>query len=196
MPSMRRGLETERRPPRQSPTLLRAEPLHHRRSVGPYGHDADVQDRPVRRHPAQGPGPPHGPALFRVRLHHARQPEDQATFVCKNPDCGWSGSADHDAARNVLHLYRMGLALLPVAGRQSSGARSTSNPLPQGKRESPGFSWESTSMEVKGPPGLTSTSPARTDRSGSALNAGSPGPPTGDRGLSCRGRRRRSRTRP
>jgi putative transposase len=43
--------------------------------------------------------------------------EDQATFVCKNPDCGWSGNADHNAARNVLHLYRMGLALIPAAGR-------------------------------------------------------------------------------
>jgi putative transposase len=43
--------------------------------------------------------------------------EDQATFVCKNPDCGWSGNADHNAARNVLHLYRMGHALIPAAGR-------------------------------------------------------------------------------
>ncbi|WP_406477511.1 RNA-guided endonuclease InsQ/TnpB family protein [Streptomyces sp. NBC_01615] len=43
--------------------------------------------------------------------------EDQATFVCKNPDCGWEGNADHNAARNVLHLYRMGHALIPAAGR-------------------------------------------------------------------------------
>jgi putative transposase len=43
--------------------------------------------------------------------------EDQATFVCKNPDCGWSGNADWNAARNILHLYRMGLALIPAAGR-------------------------------------------------------------------------------
>ncbi|MFG2979833.1 RNA-guided endonuclease InsQ/TnpB family protein [Streptomyces sp. NPDC048258] len=43
--------------------------------------------------------------------------EDQATFVCKNPDCGWTGNADHNASRNVLHLYRMGLALIPAAGR-------------------------------------------------------------------------------
>ncbi|MFI6693748.1 RNA-guided endonuclease InsQ/TnpB family protein [Streptomyces sp. NPDC050433] len=43
--------------------------------------------------------------------------EDQATFVCKNPDCGWQGNADHNAAINVLHLYRMGLALVPAAGR-------------------------------------------------------------------------------
>lgn len=43
--------------------------------------------------------------------------ESQAVFVCKNPDCGWAGNADHNAARNILHLYRMGLALIPAAGR-------------------------------------------------------------------------------
>ncbi|WTA44400.1 transposase [Streptomyces sp. NBC_00842] len=43
--------------------------------------------------------------------------ENQAVFVCKNPDCGWSGNADHNASMNVLHLYRMGLALVPAAGR-------------------------------------------------------------------------------
>ncbi|MEU9339232.1 transposase [Streptomyces sp. NPDC048290] len=43
--------------------------------------------------------------------------ESQAVFVCKNRDCGWSGNADHNAARNILHLYRMGLALVPAAGR-------------------------------------------------------------------------------
>ncbi len=43
--------------------------------------------------------------------------ESQAVFVCKNPDCGWSGNADHNAARNVLYLYRMGHALIPAAGR-------------------------------------------------------------------------------
>lgn len=43
--------------------------------------------------------------------------ESQAVFVCKNPDCGWSGNADHNAGRNILHLYRMGLALIPAAGR-------------------------------------------------------------------------------
>ncbi|MFE1903348.1 RNA-guided endonuclease InsQ/TnpB family protein [Streptomyces gardneri] len=43
--------------------------------------------------------------------------ESQAVFVCKNPDCGWSGNADHNAARNVLYFYRMGLALIPAAGR-------------------------------------------------------------------------------
>lgn len=35
----------------------------------------------------------------------------------KNPDCGWSGNADHNTARNVLHPYRTGLALIPAAGR-------------------------------------------------------------------------------
>jgi putative transposase len=43
--------------------------------------------------------------------------ESQAVFVCKNADCGWVGNADHNAARNILHLYRMGLALVPAAGR-------------------------------------------------------------------------------
>jgi transcriptional regulator with XRE-family HTH domain len=43
--------------------------------------------------------------------------ESQAVFGCKNEDCGWSGNADHNAARNILHLYRMGRALIPAAGR-------------------------------------------------------------------------------
>jgi putative transposase len=43
--------------------------------------------------------------------------ETQALFLFKNPDCGWFGNADHNAARNVLHRYRMGPALIPAAGR-------------------------------------------------------------------------------
>ncbi len=43
--------------------------------------------------------------------------ESQDAFVCKNLGCGWSGNADHNAARNILYLYRMGLALIPAAGR-------------------------------------------------------------------------------
>jgi putative transposase len=43
--------------------------------------------------------------------------ESQAVFVCKNEGCGWSDNADHNAARNVLHLYRMGHTLIPAAGR-------------------------------------------------------------------------------
>ncbi|MFE5593877.1 RNA-guided endonuclease InsQ/TnpB family protein [Streptomyces sp. NPDC056549] len=43
--------------------------------------------------------------------------ESQATFVCKNPDCGWFGNADHNGARNVLHLYRIGRVVIPAAGR-------------------------------------------------------------------------------
>ncbi|MFL1376856.1 MULTISPECIES: RNA-guided endonuclease InsQ/TnpB family protein [unclassified Nocardiopsis] len=43
--------------------------------------------------------------------------ESQAVFVCRNPACGWSGNADHNAARNTLHLYRTGHALVPAAGR-------------------------------------------------------------------------------
>ncbi|MCP2350252.1 RNA-guided endonuclease InsQ/TnpB family protein [Nonomuraea roseoviolacea] len=43
--------------------------------------------------------------------------KSQAMFVCENESCGWSGNADQNAARNILHLYRMGLALVPAAGR-------------------------------------------------------------------------------
>lgn len=43
--------------------------------------------------------------------------QTQALFVCRNSDCGWSANADHNAARNILHLYRMGHALIPAAGR-------------------------------------------------------------------------------
>ena len=43
--------------------------------------------------------------------------ETQALFVCKNPDCGWSGNADHNAGRNILHQYRIGLVAIPAAGR-------------------------------------------------------------------------------
>ncbi|MFE2680662.1 RNA-guided endonuclease InsQ/TnpB family protein [Streptomyces mirabilis] len=43
--------------------------------------------------------------------------ESQAVFVCKNSACGWIGNADHNAARNVLYRYRIGLALVPAAGR-------------------------------------------------------------------------------
>jgi putative transposase len=39
--------------------------------------------------------------------------EDQATFVCKNPDCGWEGNADHNAARNILHLVPDGPCARP-----------------------------------------------------------------------------------
>ncbi|MFJ8078412.1 RNA-guided endonuclease InsQ/TnpB family protein [Streptomyces sp. NPDC096176] len=43
--------------------------------------------------------------------------EKQALFVCKNPVCGWIGNADHNGARNVLHLYRIGHVAIPAAGR-------------------------------------------------------------------------------
>lgn len=43
--------------------------------------------------------------------------ESQAVFVCKNSDCGWSGNADWNAARNILHLYRIGLVPVPAAER-------------------------------------------------------------------------------
>jgi putative transposase len=43
--------------------------------------------------------------------------QDQATFVCKNADCGFEANADWNAARNILHLYRIGHVAIPAAGR-------------------------------------------------------------------------------
>jgi putative transposase len=43
--------------------------------------------------------------------------KSQAMFICQNSDCGWVGNADHNAARNILHLYRTGHARVPAAGR-------------------------------------------------------------------------------
>ncbi|WP_306316223.1 MULTISPECIES: transposase [unclassified Streptomyces] len=43
--------------------------------------------------------------------------ESQAVFACNNPECGWTGNADLNAARNILHRYRMGHVLVPAAGR-------------------------------------------------------------------------------
>ncbi|GGN57062.1 hypothetical protein GCM10011579_018930 [Streptomyces albiflavescens] len=54
--------------------------------------------------------------------------ENQAVFVCKNPDCGWSGNADHNAARNILYLYRIGHVAIPAAGRRSRQARRRVKP--------------------------------------------------------------------
>jgi len=68
--------------------------------------------------------------------------EDQATFVCKNSMCGWTGNADENAARNILHLYRMGHALIPAAGRAVVRRVKPSNPPAQARRESPSFTRE------------------------------------------------------
>lgn len=54
--------------------------------------------------------------------------ESQAIFACKNPGCAWSGNADTNAARNILHLYRTGHALVPAAGRSSRQARQRVKP--------------------------------------------------------------------
>ncbi|WP_031488177.1 RNA-guided endonuclease InsQ/TnpB family protein, partial [Streptomyces bicolor] len=50
--------------------------------------------------------------------------KDQATFVCKNPDCGFQCNADWNAARNILHLYRIGHVIVevPAAGRRGRRA--------------------------------------------------------------------------
>lgn len=64
--------------------------------------------------------------------------KDQATFVCKNPDCGFEANADWNAARNILHLYRIGHVAIPAAGRAVVRRGNASSPPPQGRRESPG----------------------------------------------------------
>ncbi|WP_444962965.1 RNA-guided endonuclease InsQ/TnpB family protein [Nocardiopsis sp. M1B1] len=44
--------------------------------------------------------------------------QNQATFVCKKDGCGFTANADYNAARNILHLYRIGhVVALPAAGR-------------------------------------------------------------------------------
>ena len=50
--------------------------------------------------------------------------EDQATFVCKNPDCGFECNADWNAARNILHLYRIGHVTVEVPALGSRGRRA------------------------------------------------------------------------
>ncbi|MET8955200.1 transposase [Streptomyces sp. NPDC004533] len=57
--------------------------------------------------------------------------EDQATFVCKNPDCGFQCNADWNAARNILHLYWTGHAIVevPAAGRRGRRAGKTVKPV-------------------------------------------------------------------
>ncbi|MER7817567.1 transposase [Streptomyces sp. NPDC096153] len=56
--------------------------------------------------------------------------ESQEKFVCKNPDCGFVGNADWNAARNVLHLYRIGHVIVevPAAGRRGRRAGKTVKP--------------------------------------------------------------------
>ncbi len=56
--------------------------------------------------------------------------ESQEKFVCKNPDCGFVGNADWNAARNVLHLCRIGHVIVevPAAGRRGRRAGETVKP--------------------------------------------------------------------
>lgn len=72
---------------------------------------------PTRRDPLQGPRPG---ASQRGSACEANMPGSrgtQATCVCKNLDCRRSGNTDWIAAQDTLHLYRMGHALIPAAGR-------------------------------------------------------------------------------
>ncbi|WP_327322512.1 transposase [Streptomyces sp. NBC_01210] len=61
--------------------------------------------------------------------------ESQAVFVCKNPDCGWSGNADYNAGRNVDWA---GLELASAAGRAVvRQTQALSNSPEQSRGESP-----------------------------------------------------------
>jgi putative transposase len=45
------------------------------------------------------------------------QRKNQALFVCGNPDCGWSGNADFNAARNIINrAVSRGLVPTPSSG--------------------------------------------------------------------------------
>ncbi|MFJ9909743.1 zinc ribbon domain-containing protein, partial [Streptomyces sp. NPDC101152] len=57
--------------------------------------------------------------------------ESQQLFSCKNPDCGWTANADWNAARNIVHLYRIGHVIVevPAAGRRGRRAGKTVKPV-------------------------------------------------------------------
>ncbi|MFC5805423.1 RNA-guided endonuclease InsQ/TnpB family protein [Streptomyces formicae] len=72
---------------------------------------------------------------------HPNNRESQSVFVCKNPECGWSGNADHNAGRNIDEA---GLALAPpqdlwwLDTKVALSRRSkVSNPPARARRESP-----------------------------------------------------------
>ena len=69
--------------------------------------------------------------------------ETQALFMCKNPDCRWTGNAGHTAARNILHLDRTGRALLPAAGRAVARRAPRVKPATARQAGISCFSWES-----------------------------------------------------
>lgn len=51
--------------------------------------------------------------------------------MCENPDCGFGPvNADGNAARNILHLYRIGHVVVevPAAGRRGRKAGKTVQP--------------------------------------------------------------------
>ncbi|MFI7011354.1 RNA-guided endonuclease InsQ/TnpB family protein [Streptomyces sp. NPDC050145] len=85
----------------------------------------------------------HGGRLVKVAAPHTSQRcsacgfttpgsrESQELFACKNPDCGWTANADWNAARNILHLYRIGHVIVevPAAGRRGRRAGKTVKPV-------------------------------------------------------------------
>jgi putative transposase len=70
--------------------------------------------------------------------------ESQESFVCKNSRCRWTGNADENAARNILHLYRTGHVIVevPAAGRAVVRRVKPSTPPAQARRESPSLTRE------------------------------------------------------
>ncbi|MGW5472956.1 RNA-guided endonuclease InsQ/TnpB family protein [Streptomyces chartreusis] len=60
--------------------------------------------------------------------------ESQELFVCKNLDCGWTASADWNAARNILHLYRIGHVIVEVPAAGGRGRRADKTVKPAAAR--------------------------------------------------------------
>ncbi|GAA3907727.1 hypothetical protein GCM10022207_91560 [Streptomyces lannensis] len=62
---------------------------------------------------------------------HLPEPRDARAFACKNTECGWTGNADWNAARNILHLYRIGPIIMeiPAAGRRGRKAGKSVKPV-------------------------------------------------------------------
>jgi putative transposase len=90
--------------------------------MGAHGHDAGVQGRRYGATLVKVPAPGTSQRCSACGFTTPGSRKDQATFVCKNPDYGFAANADWNAARNILHLYRIGLVAIPAAGRRSRQA--------------------------------------------------------------------------
>jgi len=63
--------------------------------------------------------------------------DNQALFTCKNPACGWTGNADHNAAINIERSGRntLGQQPLPVQQQPSGPERSSQDVEPNATRQ-------------------------------------------------------------